>query len=327
MTLWCLGPLELQSKKTAETKRQVVYTLVYRNKLIYREVLFMEFNNNLNSKYFGVKANPVNPKYIELDTNMQKGYKYYMKEDYTETINVWCNVFNDIMDAMKNESIKTFTQFDKIYNGTQFVSNWANDFDDCLCYVVSNVHDEDALESYGEIRIGLNEKIKEFIEKDDNLSFENAIRAIAETHFYMGNSKKGEEIFENYLRLNVEWGWGWIGWSDQYWLCKGERADYKRAEEILLKALSVPNLKDRDSVQERLLDLYSESEQKEKFKNLDKKLKQDSINHKESKEQLSLNMKKGNSNYSNQAISQKVGRNEPCPCGSGKKFKKCCGLN
>jgi len=23
----------------------------------------------------------------------------------------------------------------------------------------------------------------------------------------------------------------------------------------------------------------------------------------------------------------KVGRNEPCPCGSGKKFKKCCGLN
>ena len=23
---------------------------------------------------------------------------------------------------------------------------------------------------------------------------------------------------------------------------------------------------------------------------------------------------------------QKVGRNEPCPCGSGKKFKKCCGV-
>jgi SEC-C motif-containing protein len=25
------------------------------------------------------------------------------------------------------------------------------------------------------------------------------------------------------------------------------------------------------------------------------------------------------------AVSQKIGRNEPCPCGSGKKFKKCCG--
>jgi uncharacterized protein YecA (UPF0149 family) len=25
--------------------------------------------------------------------------------------------------------------------------------------------------------------------------------------------------------------------------------------------------------------------------------------------------------------STKVGRNEPCPCGSGKKFKRCCGAN
>ena len=24
-------------------------------------------------------------------------------------------------------------------------------------------------------------------------------------------------------------------------------------------------------------------------------------------------------------ISEKVGRNDPCPCGSGKKYKKCCG--
>jgi uncharacterized protein len=28
-----------------------------------------------------------------------------------------------------------------------------------------------------------------------------------------------------------------------------------------------------------------------------------------------------------QAHASKVGRNEPCPCGSGKKYKKCCGLN
>ncbi|MFT9447432.1 SEC-C metal-binding domain-containing protein [Gluconobacter japonicus] len=27
------------------------------------------------------------------------------------------------------------------------------------------------------------------------------------------------------------------------------------------------------------------------------------------------------------AMSTKVGRNEPCPCGSGKKYKKCCGMN
>ena len=24
---------------------------------------------------------------------------------------------------------------------------------------------------------------------------------------------------------------------------------------------------------------------------------------------------------------KKIGRNDPCPCGSGKKYKKCCGAN
>ena len=27
------------------------------------------------------------------------------------------------------------------------------------------------------------------------------------------------------------------------------------------------------------------------------------------------------------AVSKKIGRNDPCPCGSGKKYKKCCGMN
>ena len=30
---------------------------------------------------------------------------------------------------------------------------------------------------------------------------------------------------------------------------------------------------------------------------------------------------------SKQAVSQKIDRNAPCPCGSGKKYKKCCGKN
>lgn len=34
---------------------------------------------------------------------------------------------------------------------------------------------------------------------------------------------------------------------------------------------------------------------------------------------------RGNTNQQPVAQSHKIGRNEPCPCGSGKKFKKCCG--
>jgi len=38
-----------------------------------------------------------------------------------------------------------------------------------------------------------------------------------------------------------------------------------------------------------------------------------------------LPLRKAEAQVSQAAISQKVGRNEPCPCGSGKKYKKCCG--
>ena len=35
----------------------------------------------------------------------------------------------------------------------------------------------------------------------------------------------------------------------------------------------------------------------------------------------------GDGSFSSQAVSNKIGDNELCPCGSGKKYKKCCGLN
>jgi len=45
--------------------------------------------------------------------------------------------------------------------------------------------------------------------------------------------------------------------------------------------------------------------------------------------QARLNYNRGEGSSAVQTVrrSKKVGRNEPCPCGSGKKFKKCCGMN
>lgn len=45
--------------------------------------------------------------------------------------------------------------------------------------------------------------------------------------------------------------------------------------------------------------------------------------------QVRLNYNRGESQTSVQTVrkNKKVGRNDPCPCGSGKKFKKCCGNN
>ncbi len=45
--------------------------------------------------------------------------------------------------------------------------------------------------------------------------------------------------------------------------------------------------------------------------------------------QLSLAYNRGNGGEAQRPVrkSKKVGRNEPCPCGSGRKYKKCCGVN
>jgi uncharacterized protein YecA (UPF0149 family) len=34
-----------------------------------------------------------------------------------------------------------------------------------------------------------------------------------------------------------------------------------------------------------------------------------------------------NKKYTVENVTADVGRNDPCPCGSGKKYKKCCGVN
>ena len=49
----------------------------------------------------------------------------------------------------------------------------------------------------------------------------------------------------------------------------------------------------------------------------------DNIFDKETKRELYLEQKKSGTVI----VGKKVGRNDPCPCGSGKKYKKCCGKN
>jgi len=56
--------------------------------------------------------------------------------------------------------------------------------------------------------------------------------------------------------------------------------------------------------------------------------KQETVRREQQKrEQLNYNRGEGSSVAQTVRRGRKVGRNDPCPCGSGKKFKKCCGLN
>jgi tetratricopeptide (TPR) repeat protein len=86
--------------------------------------------------------------------------------------------------------------------------------------------------------------------------------SLAESYFAMGEVQKGDALFKEWLDLEPDWGWGWIFWSDCFWLMKyaGVDIDFIKAEKILTKGLSIPNISDKKYIQERLQDLLEEKE-------------------------------------------------------------------
>ena len=80
--------------------------------------------------------------------------------------------------------------------------------------------------------------------------------SLAETYYRMGKAKEADALFRKWLSVEPDWGWGWIGWSDCYWLWEiaEMKKDFKKAERILKEGLSVPNVTDRKYLEERFSD-------------------------------------------------------------------------
>jgi uncharacterized protein YecA (UPF0149 family) len=54
-------------------------------------------------------------------------------------------------------------------------------------------------------------------------------------------------------------------------------------------------------------------------------LRKEKEKHTKAKTVFPLNQPQNASNVIDITTKKKVGRNDPCPCGSGEKYKKCCG--
>ena len=140
---------------------------------------------------------------------------------------------------------------------------------------------------------------------EEDLMTENRRRALAESYYELGARKEAEALYRGWLHLDPRWGWGWIGWSDGYGITRTKLQDWQRAEQILREGLAVDQVRDRLDILERLADVCEQQGRKSEATELRKEAKR--------------------SVTATRVPRQKIGRNEPCPCGSGKKFKKCCG--
>jgi len=86
--------------------------------------------------------------------------------------------------------------------------------------------------------------------------------SLAETYCQIGRSSEADALFRKWLSAEPDWGWGWIGWSDCYWLWNipNMKRDFNKAEMILEEGLSVPGVLDIDHMKERYSDLRKEKQ-------------------------------------------------------------------
>lgn len=145
--------------------------------------------------------------------------------------------------------------------------------------------------------------------------------AIAQSYFHLGDFEKADALYRNWLNENADVRI-WLSWSGCYQF-DGKARDLKRSEEILKEGLSRGNENDL-LLLERLKKILEMQNHFIEAEALHRKIE----SLKRSRKSSAIKSGKGSVKVSRPVPANtrlQVGRKEPCPCGSGKKFKRCCG--
>jgi tetratricopeptide (TPR) repeat protein len=132
-------------------------------------------------------------------------------------------------------------------------------------------------------------------------------------------AEANEQILEN-LKSFPEDPWVIIKGGDALDRC----GKPDQAEQLYLQALEMTaDGYTQDGALERLVPLYSRLGKSEEIENLKKQYPPDQTDDDEERKPVARG---GRDSSLSEIVPKrtKIGRNDPCPCGSGKKFKKCC---
>lgn len=245
---------------------------------------------------------PERPSFEMLDDRIQAGYDL----DQADAAGGWMDVFDELMRCVDRDGMKSLAELDDRFPWTNFLWNWVQDVETSLLGACAKQP-----ELFPRALAFCEEYLRRFGGEQD-LPRENFRRTMAELIFESGDADKAEGLYGEWLTEDPEWGWGWIGRSDMYRFTRPAGRDLRRTERILREALGVPGVRDREDIVERLRDCLLDQGRIGEVKELEAAWQP---KHAEPvylpERQLPVR-------------AAKVGRNDPCPCGSGKKYKKCC---
>jgi len=248
-----------------------------------------------------------NPDFERLDDLMQQGYREWESRRGRAACEVWIGAANLFFSLYRRRDYAGLEAFDEAFAGTEFVYNWVHD-------LMESLHSAGLAEPiYHEHRVRLAADFLQQIGVPDRPMREFLRQELAIGWSELRRRDQSDALFTAWLREDPKWGWGWIVWADMYHYCRGGDRDLARAEELLERGLAVKDVRDRDALIDRQADLRERQGRMEEAKAL--RQTANALRASAARQRMPAPFR----------ASSKSGRNDPCPCGSGKKHKKCCG--
>ena len=188
-----------------------------------------------------------------LGDKIQAGYDALERREATTAAAIWLDAWSDVVRLCELTGIDSIREFDDRFSMYQSLFNWSGDLEDALWN--AGREDPELLRA----RIAVCEEALRRFPDEDELMVENRRRAVAESYFELGETEKGEALFEQWLAADPRWGWGWIGWADLHFFTNNRPKDHSRAEELLRRGYSTPGVRSREDIADRLVLLYRET--------------------------------------------------------------------
>lgn len=236
-------------------------------------------------------------RFQRIDTLFEEGYVLNLEEDCIGGCDKWLEAWKLIKELFAEGVAEDIFDLNKKYEWKQFPSNAVQSLE--MELYNAGIDDK----AYHQKRIDFCRELLQWSGKDE-LLINNTRIALAETHYMSGDESGGEQIFEEWMQEDPDCGWIYSGWAECLRL-SGNGEQYEKAEKILLAGYAREGLRDSLYVVEGLVNLYvqmGKTDKANEWRKISSKL------HRAEPMRVA-----------------KTGRNEPCPCGSGKKYKKCCG--
>jgi tetratricopeptide (TPR) repeat protein len=197
----------------------------------------------------------------ELGENIDKEDRAQKAGNSIEACEYGLTVWDNLLKLMEVLQANSVYELDEAHATIYDLLYWATCFADELqnaCFIDKSFEEKklNFCEAYTEMhRDMLDEKVR-------NLG--NIRASLADSYYRMGKSEKADSLFRKWLDAEPDWGWGWIGWSDYYWLWEftDVKKDIDKAKRILMEGLSNPTVADKTALEQRLKDLQDKHDQR-----------------------------------------------------------------